>query len=117
MAFYVNNVIVTVCACMRISLVIVTIYHVRKLLLLSFRGCSYITLSIEGGEGVSRNMTNDNHGVRGVSQNITANESARGVSQNITYNEGGSEPYLARLFDRWQMDFMTPSEKNLHGHL
>ena len=75
-------------------------------------------------------MTNNNHGVRGVSQNITANESARGVSQNITanesatgvsqnitYNEGGSEPYLARLFDRWQMDFMTPSEKNLHGHL
>ena len=56
-------------------------------------------------------MTNDNHGVRGVSQNITANENARGVSQNITYNEGGSEVLLARLFDRWEMNFYDPPLK------
>ena len=31
----------------------------------------------------------DNHGVRGVGQNITDNENERGVRQNITDNEGG----------------------------
>ena len=30
------------------------------------------------GEGVSQNITNDNHGVTGVSQNITDNENERG---------------------------------------
>ena len=42
-----------------------------------------------GGEGVSQNISNDNHGVSGVSQNITDNENERGVCQNVADNEGG----------------------------